>query len=92
MAEVIWIELAITGLDRIAHYIRQFDRQAAENCERRLRQAGDSLREFPHRGRPAPQGRRELLSVWPYIIRYRVVGDTVFILDVRHMRQRKRAR
>jgi plasmid stabilization system protein ParE len=47
--------------------------------------AGDSLENFPHRGRPVPgTNSRELVSVCPYIIRYRVAGDDVVIQRVRH--------
>jgi len=29
-------------------------------------------------------GRRELTIVWPYLLRYRVDGDRVIVLEVRH--------
>lgn len=44
----------------------------------------DSLAEFSERGRDAGGGMREMTIVWPYILRYRVEGDTVFILRIRH--------
>jgi plasmid stabilization system protein ParE len=47
--------------------------------------AGDNLADFPHRGRPVRgTPMRELVTVSPYIIRYRIAGDTVIILRVRH--------
>jgi plasmid stabilization system protein ParE len=49
----------------------------------RLTQAGASLAQFPDRGRAA-RGRRELVIVRPYIIRYRVFSDRVVILAIRH--------
>jgi plasmid stabilization system protein ParE len=51
---------------------------------RRLIELADSLVQFPDRGREAGDGKREMTSVWPYIVRYRVEGDTVFILRIRH--------
>lgn len=51
--------------------------------------AGDSLANFPHRGRPVPQTEwRELVTRYPYIIRYRITRDEVRILRVRHTSRR----
>ncbi len=51
--------------------------------------AGDSLEHFPQRGRLVPgTTSRELLSVSPYIIRYRITGNDVVIQRVRHSAQR----
>ena len=50
-----------------------------------LRDEGNGLVIFPHRGRLVPgTNMRELVTSYPYIIRYRVDGDTVVILRVRH--------
>jgi len=72
----------------IRAYIHQFDPQAARRMARRLVEAGDSLRDFPDRGRPAGDERRELVTIPPYIIRYRFDGERVFILGIRHSAQR----
>lgn len=54
----------------------------------RLLDAASDLAVFPHRGRLAGMNLRETTVVYPYIIRYRVEGDCVVILRVRHgMRQ-----
>lgn len=51
----------------------------------RLIDVADSLAEFAERGRDAGgDGRREMTIVRPYILRYRVTADTVFILRIRH--------
>lgn len=50
----------------------------------RLIAAGNSLSDFPERGRPASGGTRELVIVAPYVLRYRVIDDTAYILRVRH--------
>jgi plasmid stabilization system protein ParE len=50
----------------------------------RLIAVADSLAEFSERGRDVGGGRREITSVWPYVIRYRVEDDTVLILRIRH--------
>ncbi|MDR3435493.1 type II toxin-antitoxin system RelE/ParE family toxin [Telmatospirillum sp.] len=43
-----------------------------------------SLEQFAERGRTIKGGRRELVAVWPYVIRYRIEAQTVMILRVRH--------
>ena len=68
----------------IRDYIGQFSPLAAQRMAIRLRQAGESLRDFPNRGRPISKGRRELTIVRPYIIRYRVDGERVGVISVRH--------
>jgi plasmid stabilization system protein ParE len=50
----------------------------------RLIAAGDALANHPQRGRSVGGGRRELVTVPPYLICYRVTDDRVEILTVRH--------
>ncbi|MDR6850913.1 plasmid stabilization system protein ParE [Sphingomonas sp. BE123] len=38
---------------------------------------------------PCRGGRRELATVLPYVIRYLVMGQRVFINDIKHGRQRR---
>lgn len=49
--------------------------------------ASASLAAFPDRGRGSPGATRELAVIRPYIIRYRVAVDAVFILRIRHTAQ-----
>jgi addiction module RelE/StbE family toxin len=84
MAQVIWSPQALRDLDLIQSYIGQFDPTAAVRIVNALIDAGDSLEAFPNRGRPGAHRRRELPSVPPYVIRYRVVVDDVFIEAVKH--------
>lgn len=84
MVRVVWTRDALTNLRLIRHYIEQFDPQAAQRIAARLIEAGDSLRDFPDRRRPATGGTRELVTVRPYVLRYRMDGGTVYILRVRH--------
>jgi plasmid stabilization system protein ParE len=47
--------------------------------------AAGSVETFPQRGRHIPgTDLREWALVYPYIIRYRIAGDLVRILGVRH--------
>ena len=50
----------------------------------RILQAADNLAEYAERGRAVSKELRELTIVWPYLILYRIEGDIVFILRVRH--------
>ena len=84
MPRIVWTEEAIDHLEAIVTYVSVYDLAAAERLGQRLIELADSLAEFPHRGRDAGDGKREMTSVWPYILRYRAESDTVFILRIRH--------
>jgi toxin ParE1/3/4 len=81
---VIWTELAISDIRLIRSYIAQFNPKAAADMASRLLAAGDSLTDQPERGRHIGARRRQLAAVWPYLIRYRVTPDAVYVLRVRH--------
>jgi plasmid stabilization system protein ParE len=62
---------------------------AAREVAASLKASGDSLGHFPHRGRPVPgTAMRELVTTYPYIIRYHIDGNNVVILRVRHTSRR----
>lgn len=82
--KIVWTEEAVEHLEAIVTYVSVYDPVAAERLAERLIALADSLAEFPDRGRDAGGGRREMTVVWPYTIRYRVQGDTVVILRIRH--------
>lgn len=44
----------------------------------------ETLVEHPERGMRIGSGRRQLASIWPYLIQYRVVGEDVVLLTIRH--------
>lgn len=84
MREIVWTEEATSHLEAILAYVSAFNPGAAIRLGERLIAVADSLAEFSERGRDAGEGRREMTGVWPYILRYRVEGDTVIILRIRH--------
>ncbi|HME24835.1 MAG TPA: type II toxin-antitoxin system RelE/ParE family toxin [Acetobacteraceae bacterium] len=89
MSDVIWSDPALANLEAIRIYLEQFNPRAARQLANSLVAAGNSLAQFPHRGRPVPgTDMRELVTAYPYIIRYQVVGDVVVILRVRHSARR----
>lgn len=84
MRRIVWTEEAVEHLEAIVTYISAFNPAAAARLADRLIELADSLAEFPDRGRDAGGGRREMTTIWPYILRYRVESDTVIILRIRH--------
>jgi len=86
---VVWTRTAARGIQRAYDYLVEFNPRAAAHVAETLRDEGNGLMHFPERGRPAPGTvLRELVSAYPYTIRYRVDGDTVVILRVRHTSRR----
>jgi toxin ParE1/3/4 len=84
MAEVIWRNQALDDLDQVIRYIGQFDPEAADAIGVRLFDLGESLADFPRRGRPAANGLREWVNVQPYILTYDAQEGSVFIQSIRH--------
>jgi len=85
VAKVVWSDRALIDFEKIVAYIvRQSRPLAAQRLGQRLMAAGYSLAESPERGRTIRRGRRELTVVAPYLLRYRIEGDRVVILEVRH--------
>lgn len=68
----------------VAHISDQSRPIAAQRLGQKLFTIGASLADHPERGRLSTQGRREIVAVPPYVLRYRVVGEVVVIGSVRH--------
>jgi toxin ParE1/3/4 len=82
---VVWTLSALSDVADIRRYIGTFNPLAAQRIAARLIAVGNGLVNFPDRGRPVlGTDLREATVVYPYIIRYRVDGDRVLILRVRH--------
>jgi len=81
---IVWTDDAVGNLEAIFTYVSVFNPGAATRIADRLIEVADSLAKFPNRGRDAGGGQREMTTVWPYILRYRVEGKTVVVLRVRH--------
>lgn len=87
MIRVFWPDAAVDQLNEIVAYIALFDPAAAARISTRLFELGNSLAEFPERGRPATNGAREMVTVRPHILRYAFEDDLVTILGIRHSAQ-----
>jgi len=86
---VVWTEPALDVITRAYDYLYDFNPQAAIRVAENIRQVGNGLVNFPHRGRMVPRTTmREVMTSYPYIIRYRIAGDEVIILRVRHAARR----
>jgi toxin ParE1/3/4 len=82
---VIWTKSALADVRNIRRYIADFNLYAAHDMASRLIDAGNSLGNFPHRGRIVPKSNfREMTLIRPYVIRYCIERDYVAILRVRH--------
>jgi toxin ParE1/3/4 len=77
-------------LEDIYERITADNTTAATRVVRRIPTAVERLREFPAIGRPGRiEGTRELIITGtPYIVPYRVTGDTVQVITVMHSSQR----
>lgn len=83
---VTWSEAAENDLTSVLLYIAADDKSAALKLVGRLEAAGNSLADFPMRGRPGRNpGTRELaISGTNYIIVYQIEDDGVEILRALH--------
>lgn len=83
---VLWLARAIRHLIDIRAYIAAHNPAAAEAVSIRVVEASERLAMMPEFGRPGRVlGTRELVVFrTPYIIVYRVKGETIEIVAVRH--------
>lgn len=85
---VVWRGPALADLRRIVKHVESENPLAARRVARDLVLAGDSLAIFPNRGRSSlTSSTRELATIRPYVIVYRIVGDNVRILRIWHAAQ-----
>ncbi|MGL4314599.1 MAG: type II toxin-antitoxin system RelE/ParE family toxin [Sphingomonas sp.] len=84
MRRIVWTNEAVEHLEAIIAYISAFNPDAAARLGAGLIEVADSLADFPNRGPDAGGGLREMTTVWPYILRYRVEAERVIILRIRH--------
>lgn len=85
-----WSRRAIADLKGIADYIEQDSAEAAERVASRIFDRVMSFDSMADRSTPGrvPNTRESFLTPWPYFIIYRVVGDDVRILCIRHSARR----
>jgi addiction module RelE/StbE family toxin len=81
-----WLRRALRNLDEEAAYIARDDPEAASRIVERIESSVERLKNHPASGRPGrvPGTRELIVTGTPYIIPYRVRGETVEILRVFH--------
>ena len=83
--KVAWADDALNDVERHISYVSQFNPTAAAALARQLLEAGNTLKLFPHRGRPGSEpGTREMVAVHPYVVVYEIGRDTLVVLRVWH--------
>jgi len=88
---VIFAPEARADLHRIRAHISQDNPPAASRLAVELIAACDRLEMFPERGRPGKlRGTRELTTVWPYVVVYRVKKPVIHVIRIWHGRQSRR--
>lgn len=85
-----WLRAARANLEAAAEYVAQDSPTAAKRLVLRILEAVDQLQAHPAMGRPGRvSGTRELVvSGTPYVIPYRVHGNTLEIIRLFHSARR----
>lgn len=90
MSQVIFAPAAIRDLERLREFLRPKNPAAAERAAKAIIQGVQALGELPRIGRPIedmPEEFRDWLIDFGdsgYVARYRIDGDTVVVLAIRH--------
>jgi len=87
---VSYTRTALNSLAAIRAHIGKDSPAAANRVAVQIVAACDRLEYLPERGRPGLQaGTRELVTLWPYVIVYRITPESVEILNVWHGAQNR---
>lgn len=93
MSQVIFAPAAIRDLERLREFLRPKNPIAAERAAKAIIQGVQALGELPRIGRPIedmPEEFRDWLIDFGdsgYVARYRIDGDTVVVLAIRHQKE-----
>lgn len=92
--EITWSPLARARLQEIRSYVALDKSEAAERLATRIVTVTETLRVFPHVGRPGadPDTRELVIGGTPYIVQYRVRGKRIRVLTIWHGAQKRKAR
>lgn len=85
MQRLIWSPSALDDLTGINLYLAPLDGAAAGRMLRAIRATADRLRDYPRVGRALNERFRILgVRTTPYLLVYRIAGDRVEIIRIRH--------
>jgi len=88
-----WTDNALHGLARVHAFLTDRDPDAAQQALDAIEAGADILEQFPNAGRPADDlepEHHELLIPFGgsgYALFYELIGDTVFILAIKHQKE-----
>ncbi len=89
--QVFYTRRSLRDLSHIHSYVAADNPLAASRMAVELVAACDRLEQFPERGRPGRRrGTRELTTIWPYVIVYKIARQRIDILAIWHGAQRRR--
>jgi plasmid stabilization system protein ParE len=89
--KVAWSYVALGNLIEANKYISSENPEAARKVINDIYVTGNKIKEFPEKGRIVPEIRRKNVRevfCFEYRIIYRIEARRIFILTVRHMKQR----
>lgn len=90
MLSLVWKKQSRNDLIKIVEYISQGNPDAAEKLADDIETKAEKLRKHPNLFRVGrKRGTRELVAHENYLVIYRVQGDTVEILRVKHVAQQR---
>ena len=89
--KVAWSYVALGNLIEANKYISSENPEAARKVIVDIYETGNKIKAFPEKGRIVPELRRKNIRevfCFEYRIIYRIESKRIFILTVRHMKQR----
>lgn len=88
--KILWTQLALRDVQRVWDYLLDARVSVAESVVVGIKKSVENLMYHPNMGRPGRiQGTRELVVIGtPYIVPYRIRGDSIQILAVVHTARR----
>lgn len=87
-----WLESAVQDLQRLKYFIQPHNKEAAQRAFRIIRTAVAPLEANPLIGRPV-EGLPDFHDIIipfgasGYVLRYRIQGDIIFIIAVKHCKE-----
>ncbi len=91
--KIVWLVSAVLDVVRLKEFIEQKNPKAAKKAASRIKEAALILAENPEAGKPIDDlfPFRELFVPFGngnYVLRYRVDGDKVVIIRIKHSREK----
>ena len=89
---IVWLDSAILDLQRLRDFIQPHDKEAALRAVRIIRTAVAPIAANPRIGKPVEDLPDFHDIVIPfgasgYVLRYRIQGDTIFIIALKHCKE-----